>query len=465
MNLGVLRLASDLISRASFATRSGITFGGKRDLFEALGFQRVLRPEDFRDRYARNGIAARVVEAAPLATWRGGAELIEDDDPDVVTPFEETWSEIEKRLKVWSAFSRADVLAGLGRYAVVLIGAPGELETPLPPTLRPEQLLYLTPRGEQDAIVDKFIDDPQDVRYGLPEFYQLKLGSVLGRTARTVTRRTHWSRVLHIADGVLDDRVYGTPRLERVWNDFDNLEKVTGGGSEAFWLRVNQGMYFNVDKEIDLEPEEVTKAQEQIDEYVHNLRRTMMLRGAKMETLGSDVANFDKQVDSILTLISGATGIPKRILMGSERGELASTQDRENWETKITDRRADFAEPFVVRPFVDLLIERGVLPEPTEYEVQWPEIESLTEVERGQVATSWARLSKLAGGPVVLPKEIRDRVLRLDPLSDEQVAEYEGKEQERKDEEAAKLDAMREQRGLPPFGKGKPDEDEPDEDE
>ena len=81
-------LASDLASRAGLASLAGLTFGGARDLYQALGYQRKLLPQDYRDRYKRNGIAARVVEAFPKATWRGGAELIEDEDPTETTDFE-----------------------------------------------------------------------------------------------------------------------------------------------------------------------------------------------------------------------------------------------------------------------------------------------------------------------------------------------------------------------------------------
>ncbi len=412
--IGKIRaLASDLANRSGLASLAGLTFGGSRDLYQALGYQRKLLPSDYRDRYKRNGIAARIVESYPKATWRGGAELIEDEDPETSTPFEEAWGELNDRLNVWSVLSRADILAGLGVFSVVLIGAEGELEQELPKLKDPSSVLYLAPYGEEEVDVEALVDESDDPRFGLPLTYRIKRSGAKKHFSRPV----HWTRILHLADGMIDDRVNGTPRMERVWNWLDDLEKVTGGGSEAFWLRVNQGLVFNIDKDLKIEQTDITKLEERAEEFAHQMRRTLAARGFEVEALGSDVSNFNNQVMSLMALIAGATGIPQRILLGSERGELASTQDKQNWDERVSDRRHDFAEP-IVRMFADRLIEHGALPEPERYEVRWPEIEDLDETQKANVADKWSKLNKQAGGIVVQPKEIRDRVLGLPKLED-----------------------------------------------
>jgi hypothetical protein len=237
-----------------------------------------------------------------------------------------------------------------------------------------------------------------------------------------MSRRVHWTRAIHIADGLLEDQVNGTPRLEKVWNRLDDLDKVVGGGSEAFWLRVNQGFHWNIDKDVKITPEQVKKLEAEAEEFAHQLRRTMATRGMKLDVKGSDVSTFNNQVMSIISLISGATGIPQRILLGSERGELASTQDKENWNERVAARRGEFGEP-VIRQFVSRLTDRGALPKPEKYDVRWPEIQTLTQEEQAGVAQTWAGLNTSAGDTVVTAAEIRDRVLRLDPLDAEQMDE------------------------------------------
>ncbi len=74
--------ASDLIGRSLLAQELDLTFDGKRSLTAALGYKKNLTPKDYRDRFERGGIAGTIVEAMPVACWRGGGELVEDDDPD-----------------------------------------------------------------------------------------------------------------------------------------------------------------------------------------------------------------------------------------------------------------------------------------------------------------------------------------------------------------------------------------------
>lgn len=413
VSVGKLRILSDIADRASLATTAGLTFGGSRDLYSALGYKRDLRPADYRDRYRRNGLAATVVEAAPKATWRGGVALVEDEDPDVLTSFEEAWTALEARLNIWAVLARLDVLAGLGRYAVLLVGLPGDLSAERPASVSLDEVAYLTPIGEEDATIQKVEEDSASPNFGLPLAYSVRrLGG------KRASKMVHASRVIHVADGLLDDRVYGQPRLERVWNWLDDLEKVTGGGAEAFWKRADRGIHVKFDPEKEVDPAEVEKIKASVEEYIHGFRRTIGTVGAELDMLGSDVANFNNQVDALLTLIAGSTGVPKRILVGSERGELASTQDRTNWDERVSDRRVQFAEPEVVRPLVDMLVGMGALPEPEHYDVAWPEIESLDEAQKAEVASKWAALNAAAGETVVTGAEIRDHVLGLAPLAE-----------------------------------------------
>jgi hypothetical protein len=408
------RAASELLARASLASAAGLTFGGKRDLYAALGYPRTLTPKDYRERYERGDIAARVVEAYPKATWRGGAELVEDPDPDIPTDFEEAWRALAKRLSVWSAFSRADILAGLGDFSVLLIGAVGALDSELPTLGGPEGILYLAPYGPDEVSIDRYEESSENPRYGLPLMYRLR------RTSTTSTRRTlntvvHWTRVLHVAQNLLDDDVTGRPLLGRVWNRLDDLDKVVGSGSEAFWMRVHPGTVFSINPELKVGEDEIKKFKEQVDEYMHGMRRYLAARGIDTTMMGADTSNFEKQVGAIISLISGSTGIPQRILLGSERGELASTEDKENWNERVRDRRDEFGDP-IVRTFVDRCVVHGALPEPEQYEVRWPDIDDLTETERAEIADKWSKLNGQAGGVVVQPEEIRDRILLLPKL-------------------------------------------------
>ena len=134
--------------------------------------------------------------------------------------------------------------------------------------------------------------------------------------------------------------------------------------------------------------------------------------------LGSDVANFAQQADAIIKQIAGAKGMPMRVLTGSEAGELASSQDRDNWKDQVNGRQTSYAGPYIMRPLADRLIEFGFLPTPAEgaqaYQVRWPQTQVLTEEERHAGAKAWAE-TIVGGAPVFSADEIRDKWYQMDP--------------------------------------------------
>lgn len=429
--------ASVVLDRMQFLNRAGITFKGKRDLYQVLGYERNLTYKEMRDRYLRGGVAGRIVDAFPNATWRGEMWLEEDENPEKETTFEKAWSDLEKRLQVIAKLRRVDVLSGLSTYAVLLIGAPGNLEEELPRGKGNSRLLYLSafsggggPYGDAnaramaqdaDCTIETFDDDVKSERFGLPMTYRLKRTSL---ATPMLQRAVHWSRIIHVAESCLFDEVYGQPRLQRVWNLLDDLDKVTGGGAEAFWLRANQGIQLNVDKQMQLSEanKSVADLKQQAEEYSNGMTRWLRTRGVDINTLGSDVANLGDPADTILTQIAGALSIPKRVLTGSEMGELASSQDRDNWKDQINGRQASHAGPYIVRQLVNRLIDYGYLPTPSkgpmEYEVKWPHIEVLTEQEKAEGAARWAQTNATMGMTVFTEEEIRDHWYGMQPAEE-----------------------------------------------
>ena len=419
--------ASIYLERQQLARLANMTFAGARDMSVVLGRADRISTQDYRERYSRGGIARRVVNSLPKATWRGGAELIEDQDPNVSTEFEQAWDILADRLKVWSMFYRVDVLSSLSTYAVILIGADGDLAAPLTRATGQDKILYLSPFAGAvgnsvgaDARVLTYVTNTADKRFGLPETYTLRRTDF---TAPEFQKPVHWTRVIHVAEECLDDEISGAPGMEAVWDYLDDLDKVVGGGSEAFWLRANQGMHLDVDKDVVTTDEELAAARTQAEEYQHQMRRMIRTRGVNITPLGSDVANFNSPADAILTLIAGTKGIPKRILTGSEMGELASSQDRENWRDQVTGRQTDYAGPAIVRQLVDRLIEYGYLPTPKEYDIRWPGTQALTADERAAGALKWASVNQTQGEKVFSSEEIRDHWYQLEPLEEELVEE------------------------------------------
>lgn len=390
-----LTALSSLMQRSALASRMGKQFNGKRDLYEALGYNRDPGFDDFYLRYDRQDIAGRIVDMPAAATWRNAPEVKEDDDKSNETTFEEMWGDLADRLRVTHYMERADRLAGIGRYSVLLIGVrgSGQLNTPLEKGMvrKPEDIIYLSVFSEKSAPIEKWVTDPGDPRFGKPELYKIDFAGEFKRSGFNVGEQlVHHSRVIHVAEGLLEDEVYGRSRLRRVHNLFDDLAKTVGGSAEMFWRGAERGLHANLKEDARIDDPE--KLSEEIDEYVHGLRRFIRTQGMDINVLQGEIADPRGNFEVLISLVAGSTGIPKRVLLGAERGELASSQDETNWNSYVHERQVHFAEPQMLRPFIDKLIELGALPEPKEpYYVEWPNLFELDEKEKADVALKKAQ--------------------------------------------------------------------------
>lgn len=416
---------NQLVQRAALAARAGKQFDGRRNLYEILGYKNALQYDDYCARYERGDIAGQIVDAPAAATWRNAPVVQEDDDETKDTLFEEAWKDIAERLKAVHYCERVDRLAGIGRYAVLLIGVRSgtavDFQEPLDDgsLSGPGDVIYLAPFSERSAQIKRWVRDPQDPRFGRPEMYEVDFGTEV--TSGGLSKRlVHHSRLLHIADGLLEDEVYGRPRLMRVFNRLDDLDKVVGGSAEMFWQGAHKGLQFDLRDDATLPPEDEARLTAEIDEYMHNLRRYIRTAGIDIKPLQGEVANPKEHFEALLSLIAGATRIPKRVLLGAERGELASSQDETNWNAYITERQKHFAEPQVLRPFIDRLIALGALPQPAEpYKVKWPNLFELDEKGKAEVADRKAsaiqKYAPFGDTERVMPiAEFREKVLGLE---------------------------------------------------
>ena len=428
-----LRALSVLLDRTQFAKLAGIQYGGKRDLYEVFGYDRIVTTQQYRDEYARGGIAKRIVEAFPKATWRGGVEVYEDEDPNKDTEFEKAFKVLEAKHHVWNKLQNADILAGLSTYSVILIGAPGDLETPLPKGT-PDKLLFLQPffggggPGDQgrsissrtqsadaDVSIDTFDVDPQSPRFGEPLTYRIRRTDL---SSPMISKPVHWSRVIHVCEGALDNNVYGVPTLESVWNLLADLAKITGGGAESYFQRAKHSLNANIQKDATFTPDDLNALKAKLEEYQHGITNFLPTREVDVKLIEAAVANFAAPADAILKQIAGSKGIPMRILTGSEMGSLASEQDAENFDSQVQDRRTGYAGPMIVRKFVDRLIEFGYLPTPKQYEVGWPVEENMDEQGKAAFALSLATVNKTHDGVVFSEDEIRDMAFDKPPLEE-----------------------------------------------
>jgi len=423
--LDSLVMNANIMSRSMLANRLGTQFGGARDLYETFGYIRDPQYRDYKNLYDRQGMASRVAEIFPIDTWNLPPVFIDGDsrsdlNDEQLTPFLKAWKDLAQRLKVWQVLKEVDIMSSIGRYSVIFMGTDGSFEQPL--GSRAVSLSYITAIEEPNAIIQALEDKPNDARYGLPSMYTLKFMSLLGEVS---TKETHYSRIIHVAQNRVGSKLYGQPVLQKVINRLFDLEKVTGGGAEAAWLAIYKGMLFTAKEGSDLPDPESPEGKyldEQIQAYVHRIQRFAVLNGVETKDMGVEEVNVKNIFETLIADLAGSLGIPQRILLGSERGELGSSQDMRHWNGLIESRRTHFAEPDILRPFVEWCIIHGIIPPPKSgyWTCKWNSVFTLNEIELGQYAKSVADGANAVTGGMpelaISPDEFR-AIIHLPPVN------------------------------------------------
>lgn len=384
----------------------------RRDIDFECGHPQTITVADYKGLYVRGDLAARVVDLWPEESWAVSPQVYETED-DTETEFEKAWTELEKRLRLYALLQRADMLSGVGRFGVMLLGiddgkdlsepAEGVNEQGEVAGASEHQLLYLRPFDESLVSVASFESNVQNPRFGYPTAYNIQF-SEDATTVGTgkISGKVHWSRVIHLADNRTTSDVYGAPRMERVFNRLLDVRKIAGGSGEMFWKGGFPGLSMEMipqgDEQVDFDPE-ATK--DQIEAYMNGLQRYIATIGMQAKSLTVQVADPGPHLDVQIRLIAMAIGVPWRVLMGSEAAQLASEQDTRNWNKRVANRQQKYVTPYILEPLIQRLVAFGVLPEPQEVLIDWPDLNTVSDKDRADTAAKQATaLSQYVQGGV-----------------------------------------------------------------
>lgn len=392
------QISGNVVDRAVLSQKFGSQYGGDRNIYDALGYPRTeeLKFEDYYARYKRQDIAKAVIDKPVNATWRGELRIREAGERKSETNFEKTAHELDRNLNLKTWFSRLDKLTGLGYFAVLLLGLDDVKDQTGKGFINPvntsgeRKLHYVKAIGQEDVGIKTWNQNTSSPRFGMPEIYEIQVYDPTQNSHQTL--QVHYTRVVHVTDGALQSETYGVPRLEAVFNRLMDLEKVTGGDAEMFWRGARPGYAGKEDEGYNLTPEARDSIKAEIKEYEHNLRRFINLKGMSLESLAQQIADPSNHFDILIQCISAEKGIPKRILIGSERGELASTEDRTQWLSEIKTRRSEFAESRVIRPFFNTIIKYGIVPRPQtgDFSIAWEDLFAPSKREKAEVGNTRA---------------------------------------------------------------------------
>lgn len=381
----------------------------RRNLNDECGYPDTahLTAAHYRNYYDRHPIGRRVVEILPIETWKAQPTVFESEDVNQETEFERGWKELVQGIRgnskyadeegnpIWEYLQRLDIVSGIGHFGVLLIGFDDVNGSDI--TLKTEvqagdrNVLFLRVFDESMVEVTQWESDPTSPRYGFPNEYSINFADpnhpTSGISVPNQTFDVHWSRIIHVADNLDSSEVIGTPRMQPVYDRLYDLQKYYSGGAEGYWKGSFPGISWETHPQLGPDVRLNKSAMKaQLEQYDNSLQRHLFSKGLHANPLLPQVVDPSKQIESQIDAICIVQGIPKRKFVGSERGELASSQDSEDWNDRLLGRQNSLCTPRIIVPFIDRLILFGALPDPAEYHVSWPGLDSTSQQEKADIA-------------------------------------------------------------------------------
>lgn len=378
------------------------------------GYPKFIMPIMYRYMYDRDDMARRVTDFYPDECWAVDPIVWDVEDEDVESPFEKAWKELCDERQLLSYLYRMDRLCGIGHYGILLLGLDDgfDLDVPLP-GIGPDgkrdpnykgpmpKLLYMRPFDEYLSFVMEYETNVNHPRYGMPKYYNLifldmTIDAAGASIGTRLNRRVHWTRCIHIADNLQSSLVFGTPRMQPVFNRLLDLRKIKSGSAEMFWNGAFPGLSFEIDPKIaqeddpDIDHEHI---RDNITDYMNGLQRAITTVGVSVKSLAPQIADPEKHVKVQMQAIACYLNAPMRIFLGSEEGRLASSQDKLTWNQRLGRRTRRFLNPYLNRQVIDRFITLEILPTPknNRYIVDQPDLNIPTDEDKANLGLKFTQ--------------------------------------------------------------------------
>ncbi|MDR0392075.1 MAG: DUF1073 domain-containing protein [Planctomycetaceae bacterium] len=409
-----------------------------RDLDAQFGYPEVINKMMYEKLFDRNAIANRVISLYPAECWLNSPKIYDQEIPSH-SEFEEAVEKVFTKNYCFGFLKRIDQLSGIGNYGVLLLGVSDgrQLHEPIdgieedsPEELKQGEyrLLYLRAFSHGQVEISATEYRTGNSRYGQPTMYRIQFNAndhdLEGGDIDMRTLDVHWTRILHVADNRKTSEIFGMPRLQVVYNHVIDIKKILGSSGEMFYKGAYPGYAIeavdDVTSGVQLDLESMKR---QMELYENQLQRWIGLTNAHVNSLSPQAQSPKDHISAQLEQITIALACPMRIFMGSERGELASTQDAEAWNNRLMDRMRNYLSPFLVEPFVMRLIQIGALPVPRNsmFKVEWDDLNTQTESEKADVAGKWlGNISTYLSGNMELVLSLQDMLQKYAGMTEEE---------------------------------------------
>jgi len=389
----------------------------KHDHNKDFGYPDLVDFTSTYQRYIRNGIANAGVEQTILKTWQDNPELWENKKAA------ETYDESEIRqkfddLRLWQKMAEADRRAMVGGYSGLILRFADSKQFAMPVDTVSgglDGLVDVIPAWAGQLKVSAWNTDPQSVDYGQPTMYnfnEAEVGNTLDQVAKNRSFEVHPDRVFIWSK---DGTVHNRSMLEPGFNNLIDMEKISGAGGEGFWKNAKSAPVIEADSDVTIadmakgmgvEIDAIAdKMNEQVEDFNRGFDAMLMLQGMSAKTLSITLPQPEEFFNIPLQVFAASIGIPMKILVGSQTGERASTEDAEQWSRTNMSRRTNVVRPNIMS-FVQRLEKFRILAAQDWY-LHWSDLTEASMADKIDRADKMATINQKSVDEIYTVDEIR----------------------------------------------------------
>jgi len=419
-------------------------FGGdaKHDrLYSDFGWPESIKYANYYQMYQRNGLAYAAIIRPIETCWQEYPELLEREETHDKTTLEKQISEKFDEINFWSVLAKADEYSRIGEYAGVIFRfADGKrLDEPVDSkSLGLDGLVEVIPAMQGQLKAELYTDTTDALNYGkVKSWYYNEAGIIDGsENIKTGNATIHPDRI-HVWS--MNSSIYGKPVLEACFNDLLTLQKISGSGGEGFWknAKANPIIQFGKDASMDKIARALgavngagqvdtsliaDKLDEVIGDWQTGLDNTFALQDGEAKFNSIRMDDPEPHRMGALQSLAASISCPLKILIGSQSGERASTEDAKEWAKTCNSRNTKMVKPNI-RRIIRRFVNFGVLPKRDWY-LLWADLTESSTTEKLDAAGKMAEINaknRGAGEPVTFTADEIRETAGWDEMEEEKI--------------------------------------------
>lgn len=399
-------------------------------LYRDFGYPESLEFKNYYQAYERNGLAKAGV-CRPIETcWQEFPALLEKEDTHDKTQAEKDLAAAFERLGFWSHMSEADKYSRIGEYSGVIFRYRDSkpMSEPVDRVAGGlEGIAEVIPALQGQLEPAEFYSDQAKENYGQVKMWQYNESGVVTDSNNTKMRQfmVHPDRV-HVWSKT--GGIYDEPILKAGFNDLLTMQKIIGAGGEGFWKNAKAAPVLNMAPDANLRQfaemigavdsngsGDVSGIPDKLDEIIGDWQKgydqMLMLQGMEAKAVSISMPQPQEFFLSAAQSFAASLSIPLKILVGSQSGERASTEDAKEWSKTCNSRRTNYIKPNLMRMIREKFVRVGILPAADWY-LLWGDLTEATTTEKTEIATKMAAINKQyegsGDGPIFTADEIRE---------------------------------------------------------